>query len=66
MMTFPANCTCEIGKLYQHPVPQLDDAMPLQPIEPDEKGRLKELKDARVFRLRGRVNVADELRENQD
>ena len=41
-------------------MPQLDDAMPLQPIEPDEKGKLKELKDARVFRLRGRVNVADE------
>ena len=60
MMTFPRELHLRDGKLYQHPVPQLDDAMPLQPIEPDEKGKLKELKDARVFRLRGRVNVADE------
>ena len=60
MMTFPRELHLRDGKLYQHPVPQLDDAMPLQPIEPDEKGKLKELKDARVFRLRGRLNVADE------
>lgn len=61
MFTYPRELHLRNGKLFQRPVPQLNDAMEMKPLyREEEKGKLVELKNALTFRLRGRVNVADE------
>ena len=57
-MTYPRELHLRDGKLYYAPVTQLDQVLPLEPVEADEKGRIKALKDARVWRLRGTVDVS--------
>ena len=61
MFTYPRELHLRNGKLFQRPVPQLNDAMEMKPLyREEEKGKLVELKNALTFRLRGRVNVSDE------
>ena len=61
MFTYPRELHLRNGKIFQRPVPQLNDAMEMNPLyREEEKGKLVELKNALTFRLRGRVNVSDE------
>ena len=61
MFTYPRELHLRNGKIFQRPVPQLNDAMEMKPLyREEEKGKLVELKNALTFRLRGRVNVSDE------
>ena len=61
MFTYPRELHLRNGKIFQRPVPQLNDAMAMTSLyREEEKGKLMELKNARTFRLRGRVNVSDE------
>ncbi|WP_237208870.1 glycoside hydrolase family 32 protein [Rothia nasimurium] len=57
-MTYPRALAVRDGKVYQNPVEQLNTALPLTPAQVAADGTLPELKDARVFRLTGTVDVS--------
>ncbi len=53
MFTYPRELHLRNGKIFQRPVPQLNDAMEMKPLyREEEKGKLVELKNALTFRLR--------------
>lgn len=55
--TFPRALSVRNGKIFQNPVTQLDDALPLANAELGEDGVLSSVTDARVFRIAGTVDV---------
>ncbi|WP_237200215.1 glycoside hydrolase family 32 protein [Rothia nasimurium] len=57
-MTYPRALAVRDGKVYQNPVKQLNTALPLTPAQVAADGTLPDLKDARVFRLTGTVDVS--------
>lgn len=59
MQTYPRTLTLRGGQLLQNPVPQLDSILDPAPVTPAPGGEIVEAKDARVFRLRGTVRVAE-------
>lgn len=56
--TYPRALSLRNGKVYQRPVAQLDEVLPLRPAEVGEGGVLPALNDARVFRLAATVDVS--------
>lgn len=58
-MTYPRALALRGGRIYQNPVEQLDQVLPLAPVSLAENGTVEELADARVFRLAGTVDVSD-------
>lgn len=57
MLTYPRELTLYEGKLYQRPVPQLDEVLPLHPAVVDDEGVIAHLDGRRQFRLAGTADV---------
>lgn len=57
--TYPRALAVRDGKVYQNPVEQLDATLPLNDTELGEDGVLASVADARVFRIAGTVDVAE-------
>lgn len=59
MLTYPRELELHNGKLFQCPVKQLDEVLPLQAAQMSEDGILADVRGRRQFRLKGTLNVGE-------